>query len=285
MSKNEVVPVKAEVVEHVQLTQTQAEKLRDDVLKAKHKMEEGYFELGGKLKDVMRSYTGEKPVYHSWGYKSFDDYCQRELGFHQRKGYYLIEAHHKIAAGLLPQSVFKEIGFAKTIALSPLIDEGILDKSNASKWIEDTKTKNLEEVKGMVKLKTNEAQSSKTTTTKTTTTRTSKSSAKSPEPVHIYRVALYDEQWENLQTALAKARTLTESNKQSDTWLVDCIAMAFNSEAFNSKTEALDEILKRVERVFSVKCIAIHDKNHEVVYGERVAKLVAASSKKKREDE
>jgi len=63
--------------------------------------------------------------------------------------------------------------------------------------------------------------------------------------------------------------------------LMDCIALAFNSEGFTSKTDALDEICQRAERVFGVRILAIdEDDNNRVVFGEKLARLLKAAEQR-----
>jgi hypothetical protein len=102
-----------------------------------------------------------------------------------------------------------------------------------------------------------------------------------PEEVQIFRVGLFKDQWENLQVALKKAEAITGSDKTP--WLLDCICLSFNSEAFTDKDGGLDEVCRRVERVFGVKLLAFKAEDEQIVFGERVAKMIMAATPAKKE--
>ena len=63
---------------------------------------------------------------------------------------------------------------------------------------------------------------------------------------------------------------------------MDCIFLAFNAEGFNKKEQALEVMCQRIERVFSVKILAMHDKSQKVLFGERILKMVNAAQAKKK---
>jgi hypothetical protein len=194
-------------------------------------------------------------------------------------------------------------GWAKTAKLLPLIKDGIITKQNVGKWLKKIEDKNFDEVRQIAHLAQIKAQErrkdredaearkapkagvdagskatkAKSKVSKTTTT---VSEQVSPEEIYNLHVPLFKDQWENAQIALKKAEVITGSHKLP--WLMDCIFMAFNAEGFNKREQALDEMCRRIERVFSVDIIAMHSKSKQVVFGDRLVKMLMASEGKKK---
>lgn len=278
---------KAEVVEvskedsAIVLSADQADKVRADAIKYRDNVEENYLKLGKVLDTVMRAVDDRQTaVYRNWGFQDFDEYCERELGFRARKGYYLMGAYRQIDRGKLPKDTIKRLGWSKAALLAPLAESGVIDENNGEKWVEKVADKSSTEVRAMVKHARDKSSGNARGGSSSSSSSRATTGSTSPEELYHFKVSLFKDQHENLQTALAKAKTITGSDKMP--WLVDCIAMAFNSECYSEHTDALDETLKRVERVFGVKLIAIKDENQRIVFGERLAAMISASEPKKK---
>jgi len=277
---------KAEVVEvstedsAIVLSADQADKVRADAIKYRDNVEENYLKLGKVLDTVMRAVDDrQSPVYKNWGFQDFDEYCERELGFRARKGYYLMGAYRQIDRGKLPKDTIKRLDWSKAALLAPLAESGVIDENNGEKWVEKVADKSSTEVRAMVKHAKDKSSGGARGGSSSASSSRATAGATSPEELYHFKVSLFKDQYENLQTAIAKARTITGSDKMP--WIIDCIAMAFNSECYSEQSDALDETLKRVERVFGVKLIAIKDENQRVVFGERLAAMISASETKK----
>lgn len=273
---------KAEVVEvskedaTITLTADQADKTRADAIQYRDNVEENYLKLGKVLDTVMRAVDERAtPVYKNWGFQDFDEYCERELGFRGRKGYYLMGAYRQIDRGNLPKDTIQRLGWSKAALIAPLAEAGLINGDNGEKWVDKVKDKSSTEVRAMVKHardKSSGAAHGRSSAVGAA------GGATSPEELYHFKVALFKDQYSNLQTAIAKAKTITGSDKMP--WLIDCIAMAFNSECYSEHIDALEETLKRVERVFGVKLLAVKDDTQRVVFGERLAAMINASETK-----
>lgn len=252
------------------LTVKEAENLREKILELRDRVNSVYFELGCYLETVVKAKVNGKPAYALWGYSTLDDYCERELGFRSRKARHLVSIYNKTIDGPIPREATKHIEWSKMALIAPLVDKGIIDQDNAEQWVEEIEGKNFEEVRAMAKLAVSAS--------------SQKASEESDEPVvpeevFVLRVPLYKDQWENVQVALKKAEVIAGSDKKPH--LLDCIALAFNSEGFTSNTDALDEVCRRAERVFGVRILAIdEDEGNKVVFGEQLARLLKAAEQR-----
>jgi hypothetical protein len=283
--------VKAEIEENVPVPLKDLPAFRADNKKLSVGMNIGCVELGRRL-SIVNDMTAEngKRIYKIWGYASFSDYCERELGIFKSKGYDLISLYKHAEEGIFTDKQVETIGWSKVTPLLPLVRAGIITKQNAAKWLLKIEGKTFDEVKQIANLarekvkdrmgetaegggKSDTADSKDTPDLPAATTTISGSV--SPEEIFTLRIPLYKDQWENVQVALKKAEKITGSDKQP--WLLDCIALAFNSEAFSTKEESLEVLCKRIERVFGVDIVALHSKTKQVVFGDRLAKMLMKS--------
>jgi hypothetical protein len=266
-----IVPVEAEQTPAI-VTQEESASIRKQLVELKTRVESTYLEIGRLLADVRDKVTaGGKPLWKTWGFDTFDRYCEEELGFRERKGFYLLSVYKSTLEGPLTSKAVEKLGSTKALILAPLATKGIMTKDNSEEWVEKAKESTTDELRSMVKLATEESAKRAESGGKKQT---------APEEIQIFRVGLYKDQWDNLQVALKKAEALTGSDKIP--WLLDCVCLGFNSEAFSNKTEALDEICKRVERIFGVQIIAISAKEDEVVFGDKLAKMLVATTQKEK---
>ena len=265
--------------------------LREDTKKLSIGMNIGCLELGRRLAIVNeRMAENGKRIYKVWGYASFADYCERELGIFRSKGYTFITLYKHSQGGLLTSKQVEDIGWSKVTPLLPLIKEGVITKQNILKWLSKIEGKTFDEVREIASLARQKAKvlqdEEKSAITEGVTEdnddadvgneapskTTVSSSAIAPEEIYTLRIPLYKDQWENVQVALKKAERITGSDKQP--WLLDCIALAFNSEAFSTKEESLEVLCKRIERVFGVDIIALHSTTKQTVFGDRLVKML-----------
>ena len=265
----EVVHVDAEVIgDDEPMTQGEADEYRQRLLELKNLVESSYLEMGKYLSAIAkRKVEGGRAAYKVWGYSSFNDYCEQELGYRERKANHLSNIYQKTLSGPISIEAASKIEWSKMAMVVPLVDKGIIDAENAEEWMESLQGKSFAQVRTMTKdaLAKSETKAKKTG-----------KSQQAPEEVFILRVPLYKDQWENAQVALKKAQAITGSDKAP--WNMDCIFMSFNSEGFSARDEALDEICTRLERVFGVKVLALNAEDQsQVMFGEDLARLLISS--------
>jgi hypothetical protein len=278
----------------VELTLEEAKALDREIAKISMGMNAGCLELGKRLRVICKNpVKGGRRAYKALGYDSFADYCEKRLGMSRSKGYDLMSLSEHGEAGLITEQAVETTGWAKLSKLLPLIHDGIVTKKNIGKWLKSLEGKNFDEVKKTTKLAKIKADEKKAQAVEEVeeedeeekperkkTAQTKVSVQIAPEEIYNLSIPLYKDQWENAQLALKKAQNITGSDKKP--WLMDCIFTAFLSEGFSTKEEALEVMCQRIERAFSVNLIAMHSKSKQVVFGDRLIKLLQASESKKK---
>ena len=74
--------------------------------------------------------------YEEWGFESFEDYLDRELGFALRKARYQISVWQKFGVDLsVPVEVIQKIGWFKAALIAPIVTPNTLDA-----WLERART-------------------------------------------------------------------------------------------------------------------------------------------------
>ena len=272
---NEVIVVDAsEVSVENQIGIAESEKLRKQVLTLRDTIEKSYYGLGKELRRVMDGRLRDgTPVWKSWGFVSFDDYCERELGFRERKAYYLLDVFASVENGPFSEEDVERLGWTKAASLAPLVKKGIITQNNVSDWLDKTQGKSYQELREITsKAKScaakvasearSEATKNGTDPDKAVAEAVGKISAesvdiqKSTDTIYMFRVGFHEEQWNVWQTALKKAKDITGSDK--DAWLVECIASAFLAECLNNRDDMLEVMLSRLEEAYGVKILAVN---------------------------
>jgi hypothetical protein len=114
--------------------------LRQEILTLKDNIENSYFELARRLYVVY-----ENDFYKEWGYKDFEEYCQKELNFSERKGRYLVSVWRYLVIenqfGTKELEMLKDVGWTKMRTLIRVIN-----KENLADWIEQAKKLTADEL-------------------------------------------------------------------------------------------------------------------------------------------
>jgi len=271
MTQNKVVKVDAHKVGEIVLGEKEAKEARKRALELKEIVEKSYLELGKFLKLIAKAVTQEGiPVYRSWGFQTFAAYCEQELGFKERKANHLALIYAQTEEGPFPKKWAEQVGWSKMSLLAPLAAKGIITEGNVKPWMERVEKSSFADLTEIAKKAREKAEKKKAKQEGLEIP----SREEVPESIHVIRIPLYDDQWENWNIALDKARKITGSDKLP--WLIDCIAMAFNSEGFDTRKEGLDEVCRRVERVFRVKLVAFDEEGP--VFGKDVVDELSVHS-------
>jgi len=270
------------------LTVAEANALRKKALELKITIEKDYLTLGGTLHGILEggdSRAGQ-PVWRAWGFKTFDDYCMRELGFRERKGYYLVDIYRQVTEGPLPKKAIEQVGMFRAHKLAQAADKGIITEKNVQVWLDRSENKTAEELALMIK---NELEKAKTKEEKAAEKAREKGTAAPeeakpeeaesvPEEMTIFRVGLYKEQADIWKLAMKKAEKITGSDK--DPWKVECIAQHFLSEVCETPDESLRVVCARLEKLYNVKIAAIDEKDGgRCVYGENLVAMAQEEQK------
>jgi hypothetical protein len=95
-----------------------SEVLRKVILDLRNGLERGYLKLSKLLSEVRH-----KQLYVKWGFATFADYLDKELGFHERKAEHLIKIWDKVKGFNLDEERIKKIGWTKMRQVVPLLTE------------------------------------------------------------------------------------------------------------------------------------------------------------------
>lgn len=176
-----------------------------------------YRELANHLDEVLT-----RRLFADWGFESFNRYLTDEVKISVRGGYYSIQVARRLREAGVTDAEAKDVPWTglKEVA-------NVIDPANKAKWLAAAKQTPTRELAQQVRRETG------------------------GEVRHAVHFSLAEDQYENWERALKKARKATGSDKVP--WLVDCICMAFNSEGFDERGEALSHWLKEIERVYGVE--------------------------------
>lgn len=164
-------------IEHLTKTKAlnQADKLAEDI-------EANYFKLGGVLKLILSQQWYE-------GFPSFDEFVLEKFGFQVRKAHYLISIYTNLVDKQIPWEKVSGLGWTKLKDLAP-----ILTLENLDEWIAKAADPvTVKELQAMIKA----SQSNGDASTE---------SGKTTSNTVIMKFKLHNEQAEQINTALAKAK-------------------------------------------------------------------------------
>lgn len=269
----ELVPI--DDLEDVPVDVSEADNIRTGLTSLLKVVERSYLAMGKLLMMVNKRKTADgRQLFKIWGYSSFDQFCERELGFRQRKAYHLMNIYDVAVKGPFSPDFIEAIGWSRASVLAPLVKKGIITEENADNWQNAAEGKSFEELRVISKMAQEDAGESGNNDSPDGRPDSLQGEVTAPDEVYVLRVPLFTEQWENAQTALKKAERITGSDKMP--WQLDCIFTAFNAEVFDTGAEALDEVCNRIERAFGVKIVAFDAQEESVVFGDQVARMIAA---------
>ena len=201
-----------------------------------------YLEEGSCL-DWMGTVTVDgRKGYAQLGFETFAEYCESK-GMKKRRAEYLIQVWRTVRDGKISADYANMLGWSKMRHVAKMIEVGVITEENTKKWQEDLKDKSHAEIEVIRKEVVN----------------TMVASGKVPDPKDLRKLLVYMDlpQYETVQEAIRRAKVVNGSDSLA--WAMDCIAMAYLAETFNTRDDAINEILLRLERVFGGKAIFIPD--------------------------
>lgn len=105
---------------------------RDEVIRLRRDVERSYFKIGGLLYKISREFW-----YKKWGYETFKDYVEQEVGFSVRKAQFLIGIWNWFVVQVGDKTVIEKVaqlGWSKAAVLV-----GVVTKHNVDAWVEKGK--------------------------------------------------------------------------------------------------------------------------------------------------
>ena len=190
----------------------------------------GFWSLG----EVLYRIYGSR-AYISYGWETFKEFCEMELGYKSRRCEYLMSLHVCLTQKLTSEefrSRLKALGWTKASRLAPYLTE-----DNAEKMLKDVEGLTVGEVESYIK-----ERSPKKPKEATDEEHPPKEMEPGDHPVPPMEFNLALDQYRNVQTALAIAQEITGSDKKSHQ--LDMIALEFVSDHAAS-SEAKTEIIAK----------------------------------------
>jgi hypothetical protein len=222
--------------------------VRQAVRDLRDNVEQKYWELGERMQEVYRG-----DMYRDWGFDSWKEYVDEELGFGMRKARYLVQLHEWF--GTLPSSIQKwvrELGWTKARLLM-----GCVTKENAAEWRKRVEGKTVSQIEDMLKLdRQGDDENSDD----------GEGVAKKPEKAAKRSFMLFPEQDDMVKQALDKAKELAESDKDGHALTLICQEYL----ATNTNTFAKEDFLKNMERILGLKIVALkinENGEDDIIYG------------------
>jgi hypothetical protein len=279
---------KTETTVTVEEVEAAEKQLRDKAKTLYKNIETTYWELGGVLyavfdglpggyRDLMKgdgSREVRRELFRKWGYSSFEEYCENEIGIMRRTAsnlryiYWYFEIQLKIPAELKEQ--VKRLGRSKMYTLA-----GFVTDDNLISWLEKAANMTNDQLKKAVagakalnkapdvngafehaqNILNNEAQQNK-----------EHMDAPAPETMHTLNTNLYEGQWDTWQSALDRAKNITKSDKISHNLEMICQDyLATNN--FVDPADDQRRYFAKIEQLTHMRIVAIEPNTGKAVYG------------------
>ena len=244
-------------------TKTWQSRIRREAKKLVEELDTGYMKLAKLLYQVYTTPVDNdperNPVWMEWGYESFGEYAEKELGISSRKAYYLNKIWYTVEVELdldnALKSRFAKIGWSKAREIVR-----VMNTANAEHWIRLAETHSYTEVDAAIKKYIDEHGGSASEARKSEET-------PGPSVVNFERFALADEQHENVVEALEAAAKLSGSTVKSHNLDLICTDFLANNEFSKDRNTTRQSYLSKVEELLGVKILAVDAKTGDLVYG------------------
>lgn len=290
-------------------TKTWAKKMRSRAKELAGSIETTYMELAEILYTVYDTpIDGDQkngPIYGLWGYNSFRDYAEQELGLHYKKAerlrliWYRLEVELvELDAGLKKRLV--NLGWSK---VRELCRPGLLTMRNAKSWIEKAEEMNYQSVEASVRKALDRqedaeieaavradgdpvAKSNKLSHQKSKEEREQEAIEESVGPgkwgsdekeqLFSKTFAFYPDQLETVKLALKRAGELSNKESQGHNLSLICLDFLSNNDFTKASEEQKLRYVAKLEKLIGYKFIVVEPKSKDVLYGlatlEKVAK-------------
>lgn len=266
-------------------------------------IETTYWELGKALYEVYDGVPGgyrellkgegsraaRRALFEKWGFSSFEEYCEKEIGILKRSAqnlryaYYWFDIHLSLPTELKEQ--IKSLGRSKVYLLA-----GFVDNDNVMSWIDKARKITHDELKKEIKLaKGSKAKSDQDGDTgrdaSDVMSEDDPKAAPAPEEMHTLQAGLYEAQWKTWEAAFERAKNISGSDKIGHN--LELIAQDFLANNDFTKPDGdVRAFAAKVERLMNKKLIVIDPGTGMPVYGSDLLwMLVKEKSSKASEDD
>lgn len=254
----------------VRKVSAKSKELRKEVNDCRRTVEVTYWRLSQLLHKVW-----DESLYIEWGFSSWREYVDQELGFGMRKAQYLVGITQWVRA-LNPdvQKWISELGWTKAKELT-----GRVTNENATEWKRKVEGKTVAQIQEALKAGGEEEASGKGDKGK------GSEEGQTKDRAHKMAFTLHREQTKNVVAALEKASEISGSEKPGHNLDNICVEFLANNGTVLNRFE----FLKRCEAQTELQIVAYDPKESEgigaVVYGDKLLNQLADSFEWVGEDE
>jgi hypothetical protein len=255
------------------------------------KLEDGYMDLAKLLWQVYDTPVDgdpkNKPLFMEWGFRSFGEYAEQELGIHQRKA----ERLRKIWKALVDldlgpdfQSRVARLGWTKVRELIRVMTD-----TNAEEWVAKAEHYNYLQVTAAVKQYETEIEKiekarealADAADDELPTEALPEATIPDPEDFFPEKFVFAAAQHDNVKLALGKAAQLSNSTSKNNNFDLICTDfLASNDFLAADDPDRVVKYLRKIERAFGIKIIALDGNIDEILFGNRTFDAMMAKSLK-----
>lgn len=214
--------------------------IRNRLQELKTTIERTYLEMAELLNRVRQD-----KLFVEWGFDSFENYVEQELGYKRRKAFYILSVWRVLHGECgLTEEQLQAIDFSKAREIARVADQG-----NIAAWLEKAGSMSARELADEVSKASSKVKGTK-------------------EPSYRWVCALTDDQREHVEATLDRAAEVIGKEKGKGAML-DLICMEFQSSALSkdNSDEWLEWHLENLQRVLKVRLSAW--RGDEMIFGEK----------------
>ena len=284
-----LVPKKKVDIDEGELEKAEID-LRKQAKQLYKNIEESYWDLGRCLYDVYDGVPGgyrdlmkgdgaranRKALFEKWGYTSFADYCEKEIGIRKRSAenvryvYYYFEVNMTLPSGVKDR--IKSLGRSKAYSLA-----GFVNLDNVIEWVDNAERMTHDELKKSITSAKRQAGPEGPGRPETAAAESEGEGeteegdevthVPQPEEVHNLRCGLYESQWKTWQAAYDRASRASNSEKIGHNLELICQDFLMNNEWGTTPESDRLAMLAKYERFLGLKLIAIDPASGKPVHG------------------
>lgn len=242
-----------------------SDKLRRKAKDLSNRINRDYMDLGEILYTVwdtpIDGNPQKPPVYTAWGYTTFSDYAEQELGLHRRNAehlrriYYVLEKELK---GLNPILRRKFVGLGRSKARELV---RVLTMQNAEEWITMAERVSYKELLATIKQSLEE----------TDVEESVKGPSETPKPIESAKkrtFLLYPEQDSNVNLAISRAQEMSNSEKIGHNLDLICTDfLATNDFLKSNDVKMWKRFFAKYESILKLDIVVLNPRTQQVFYG------------------
>ena len=246
-----------------------------------------YWELGQCLYDVYDGVPGgyrgllgagarteRRALFSKWGYGSFAEYVDKELGLMKRSAENLRYAYYWFEIRLnLPKETkdkVKGLGRSKVYQLSGVVDENDIETwvEKASQMTHEDLKKSLQVVKAQKSQRHDDIENEGLKGLDEIGERSGdETPVPMPEEIHQFHTSLYKGQWDIIQSAIDRAKGMSGSDRIGHNLELICQDFLMNNEFGQTPDVDVKQYVNKTEKRLGIKLIGIDMKSGRPVYG------------------